>query len=139
MFKRIVAILSALVMVTTFVSLVRAAEPAPQAAGQQEEYLIDRDKIDNPASPMHKLGRGAMNTLTFWAEIPQAMVKVSVDKDPVTGCTLGLVQGIGTALARGATALADVLTFPIPPYDRPLMNPEYALTNADEQFRNEVW
>lgn len=96
-------------------------------------YAQDKDsdtarnsEINYEKTPLNKLGRGVVNVLTCWAEIPGEVVKVSSEKNELAGITLGVAEGMFTSLIRGITGLFDTVTFIIPPYNRPLMEPEYA-------------
>jgi putative exosortase-associated protein (TIGR04073 family) len=100
---------------------------------------VDSRTIDYTNSAVNKLGRGIINTATCWAEIPGQIAEVSRKQDPVIGWTLGLVEGTCTALVRGVTGIVDILTFAAPPYDKPNMKPEYALTSADEKIKKYLW
>ena len=78
--------------------------------------------------PIHKMGRGVVNVLTGWIEIPKRAHRGSRADSPVmalTGFGQGLLRGLGVALLRGGLGLYEALTFPIPyprqfasPYDR---------------------
>lgn len=85
-------------------------------------------------TPVNKLLRGGANTLTFIAELPACIWDTIKNKGVVRGCTLGLAEGIFTSFARLGTGLYDVVTCLIPPYDKPLLEPEYAI----ESFKNKV-
>lgn len=90
-------------------------------------------------SPLNKLGRGAINLVTCWAEVPAQFFKVSAatpDDNTVAGALVGFPQGALIGLVRGATAIYDICTFPIPPYDKPVMKPEYAIQHADAETDN---
>ena len=78
---------------------------------------------------LHKLGRGVLNTFTGVLEIPKRIAQVWRDTDPVTGAVVGSIEGAGWAVARIATGVFDIVTFPIPvpPNYEPLMEPEYVL------------
>lgn len=78
---------------------------------------------------LHKLGRGILNTFTGVLEVPKRIALVWRDSDPVTGLVVGGIEGAGWAVARTATGLFDVVTFPIPvPANyEPLMEPEFVL------------
>lgn len=111
-------------------------------ADEQEQgtsYGYEPDKVSYDNSPMNKLDRGVVNTATFWAEIPADIAKVSKEKDPFAGCTLGVVQGTFNAIVRGFTGVFDMVTFFAPPYNKPLMKPEYAINRADEKIREYLW
>lgn len=100
---------------------------------------IDADTINYENTALNKLGRGVINTATAWAEIPAEVCKVSRERDPFLGATLGVVEGTITGVIRGVSGLIDAFTFFMPPYDKPMMKPEYALNHADEQFKEYLW
>ena len=124
------------VLILVFSVNIYAQDNRATAAGEEDAgSLIDTADMRYEKSPLNKLGRGIINTLTCWAEIPAEAYKVSEDKDPLTGCTLGVAEGFFTAMLRGLTGIFDTVTFIIPPYNKPLMKPEYALTSAFEKFQ----
>ena len=100
---------------------------------------IDADTINYENTAVNKLGRGVINTATAWAEIPAEVAKVSRERDPLLGATLGVVEGTITGVIRGVSGLIDAFTFFMPPYDKPCMKPEYALTRADREFKEYLW
>lgn len=71
-----------------------------------------------------KLGRGSVNVLTGWLEIPKTVYEDSVDKNPLFGGTFGIVHGAANAIYRTAAGIADIATAPFPPYDQYII-PEY--------------
>lgn len=121
------------------------AEEAKTGESTKDSPAIETQDMRYPKSPFNKLGRGALNTATCWLEVPAEVCRVSADKGPIAGYTLGLAEGFFTTLLRGATGIFDAVTFLIPPYNRPLMQPEYAVDsfcegfvdNAEEQVRPE--
>ena len=135
--KKILLILSALICILTFAGGIYAEED--EAYIGNADYAVSDTKINYEDSALNKLGRGVTNTATCWAEIPAAVCKVSKEKDPFLGATVGVVQGTVTTLVRGATGIIDALTCLIPPYDKPMMQPEYALKNADDKFKEYLW
>lgn len=76
------------------------------------------------ADPVDKLGRGTINALTGWLEIPKTIYEDSADKNPIFGGTFGLLHGAGAAIFRTAAGIIDIVTFPFPPYDDHIV-PEY--------------
>jgi putative exosortase-associated protein (TIGR04073 family) len=113
------------------------AEGEPDSGNYDQ--AMESGEIQYTDSPVNKLGRGVVNTATCWAEIPAEIFAVSKDSDPVLGCTLGLAQGIFAGLLRGLTGIYDTLTFFAPPYDKPLMEPEYALQSVDQKQKEYLW
>lgn len=97
---------------------------------QTDAYQIDAD------SPASKGGIGAMNTLTAWADIPTEMQKVGEEQNDVfAACTLGLVQGVVYSIQRGTAGVYDMATFGLPPYDEPMMEPEYKVEKPQDGFK----
>lgn len=133
--KKILLFSWEIILVLVFSANIYAQNSKAAGGGENSSALIDTRDMRYEKTPLNKLGRGIINTLTCWAEIPAEAYKVSQDKDPLTGCTLGVVEGFFTAMLRGLTGIFDAVTFIIPPYDKPLMKPEYALTSAFEKFR----
>lgn len=107
--------------------------------GEREQPGINADEMSLENTPVNKFERGAINTVTFWAEVPAAVCKVSQERDPVLGMTVGVVQGTVTAVARGVTGIVDMFTCAAPPYNKPSMHPEYALTHADNAIKSYFW
>jgi putative exosortase-associated protein (TIGR04073 family) len=77
--------------------------------------------------PGRKLGRGAINTILGFWEVPKTMYSVTKEKNIFVGLTWGLIKGVAMGLVRTAVGLYDVITFPIPyPEDyKPVIEPEY--------------
>ena len=119
-----------------------AQEKAANETSQDKGALIDTADMRYEKSPINKLGRGLMNTLTCFLEVPGEIYEESKEKDPFVGVTWGLVRGTCTALMRGLSGVYDVATFIIPPYNRPLMQPEYAIQSFTEKYQRgteQVW
>ncbi|MBU1112571.1 MAG: exosortase system-associated protein, TIGR04073 family [Candidatus Omnitrophica bacterium] len=72
-----------------------------------------------------KLARGIVNGVTSWVEIPKQVYLVSKEREPFTGITYGLVQGAAYTVLRVAEAAYDISLFLLPPYDKPLFEPEF--------------
>ena len=64
--------------------------------------------------PIHKMGRGVVNVLTGWIEIPKHIHLGSQEENPLTGIGKGLLKGASLTLIRGGVGLYEALTFPIP-------------------------
>ena len=64
--------------------------------------------------PIHKAGRGLVNVLTGWIEIPKQLHLGSQEPNPITGLGMGLVKGVGLTVLRGGVGLYETLTFPLP-------------------------
>lgn len=81
------------------------------------------------ASMMHKFGRGVVNVLTGWIEVPKNISKEIKETDPFSGVVVGTVKGIGWGWGRTFTGVYDVFTSPLPIPEKyePLMEPEFIL------------
>ncbi|MDD5431880.1 MAG: exosortase system-associated protein, TIGR04073 family [Candidatus Omnitrophica bacterium] len=135
--KKIFCVFAGLILIFTFTSICSAEET--ESGTDNQQYVYNTDEVNFDKTPANKLGRGVINTATCWAEVPAEVMKMSKEKDPVVGCTLGLAVGIFNGLVRGVTGLYDAVTFVAPPYDKPIMKPEYSLKNADDKMREYLW
>jgi putative exosortase-associated protein (TIGR04073 family) len=83
------------------------------------------------AKMMHKLGRGVVNVLTCWVEIPRHVAKEWEKTDPFSGTVLGTAEGFGWGFARFATGVYESFTFllPVPADYQPMMLPEFVVTD----------
>jgi len=104
-----------------------------------EEETIPQDTMDTrlmtmEKTPINKFFRGFVNTLTFLVELPASICDVTKRKGAVSGCTLGVADGIATSFVRLGTGLFDLVTFLIPPYNKPLLKPEYAIDSASDKM-----
>jgi putative exosortase-associated protein (TIGR04073 family) len=64
--------------------------------------------------PIHKMGRGVVNVLTGWIELPKQVHLGSQEANPVAGLGWGLVKGISLTVLRAGIGIYETLTFPIP-------------------------
>lgn len=83
---------------------------------------------------MMKLGRGLINLISGWVEIPMRMDETSKRSSLGSGMTWGLLRGAGHGFVRTAGGAYEVVTFPFPapPDYQPIMRPEYVFTPAEE-------
>jgi putative exosortase-associated protein (TIGR04073 family) len=65
-------------------------------------------------SMMTKLGRGLVNVLTGWLEVPKQIAKSIRETDPASGTCIGLCKGVAWTWARTMTGVYEVVTFPVP-------------------------
>ncbi len=89
---------------------------------------VNYEREQSDASKMlHKLGRGFVNVVTCWVEIPRNIAIEWENTDPVSGLFVGGIEGIGWGFARFASGVYEVVTFPIPvPAGyKPMMEPEF--------------
>ena len=82
--------------------------------------------------PIHKMGRGVVNVLTGWIEIPKQIHLGSQEENPVVGIGTGVLKGAGLTLLRGGVGIYEAITFAIPypkdyasPYEQMELN-DYA-------------
>jgi putative exosortase-associated protein (TIGR04073 family) len=75
--------------------------------------------------PIHKAGRGIVNVLTGWIEVPKQLYQGAHEANPIAGAGYGLLKGLGLGVVRIGIGAYETVTFPIPyprqfasPYDR---------------------
>ncbi len=107
--------------------------PTVFLASVNTKTIATADMASN--SPANKIGLGALNAATSWAEIPKQINAVSQKHNPLVGATVGLGEGIVTGLVRGASGVVDMATFTLPPYDKPLIEPAYQVKKPDQGFK----
>lgn len=96
--------------------------------------LITQENFNFNKTPLNKLLRGVINTTTCLGEVPTEVYNVSRKNDPLIGATLGFTKGFVLAIFRGISGIFDAVTFIVPPYNRPLMEPEYVFDRWDDAF-----
>jgi putative exosortase-associated protein (TIGR04073 family) len=77
-----------------------------------------------------KLGRGTMNVLVGWVEVPKNISLRWKETDPLSGTVWGGFEGIAWGFARTVGGVYEIVSFPFPypeNYD-PLIEPEFILT-----------
>ncbi|GAB4312599.1 MAG: hypothetical protein Kow0059_03250 [Candidatus Sumerlaeia bacterium] len=96
---------------------------------QASDVYREQTAID---AMMEKLGRGMVNILTGWVEIPKNIAKKWRETDPFTGFVVGSIKGVGWGFARTMVGVYETITFPFPvPRDyQPIMEPEYILPSV---------
>lgn len=82
--------------------------------------------------PIHKAGRGLVNVLTGWIEVPKQVHLGSQDPNAVVGLGRGLLKGACLTVLRAGVGVYEALTFPLPypknyasPYEQ-MELPDYA-------------
>lgn len=82
--------------------------------------------------PIHKMGRGVVNLLTGWLELPKQIHLGSHEENPIVGVGRGVLKGAGLTLLRSGIGVYEAVTFPIPypkdfasPYEQ-MEVPDYA-------------
>lgn len=64
--------------------------------------------------PIHKFGRGVVNVLTGWIELPKQIHLGKTEDNPMTGVPIGLGKGVALTLLRTGIGLYEAVTFPLP-------------------------
>lgn len=100
---------------------------------------LNTDEMQFENTPLNKLGRGVINTASCWTEIIGQSAKVSKEKNLFLGLTIGVTEGVITGLVRGLTGILDITTFLFPPYNQPLVEPEYNLKSANDKLDNFIF
>lgn len=77
-----------------------------------------------------KLGRGTLNVLVGWVEIPKNIALRWKETDPFTALVLGGIEGTAWGFARTVGGFYEIFSFPFPYPDNyaPLIEPEFILT-----------
>ena len=68
--------------------------------------------------PIHKFGRGVVNALTGWIELPKQVHIGAMEERPLPGLAWGVEKGAGLALLRSGVGCYETLTFPLPYYPK---------------------
>ena len=117
---------------------VRSLHPEKDTSTFTSAYL---ESINNEASspsddsPANKMGVGMINAATSWTEVPRQVAEVSEKDNVLAGWTLGFGEGVVSGIARGVSGAFDMATCGLPPYDKPLMEPEYKVRQPDQGFK----
>ncbi len=119
-----------LLMAILMVGALALAPVAPQQASAQPVASTELERENSDINKMfHKLGRGVVNVLTGWIEIPKQTAREWARTDPFTGTVMGVIKGTAFAVARTFVGFYEVISFPfpIPSNYQPLMEPEFVL------------
>ena len=81
--------------------------------------------------PVDKLCRGLINTVTGSLEVPRTIGEIGHRAGWVHGWTTGVVHGLARAGWRTGAGLLEVVSFPVPPYHRLCIRPEFAIGEAN--------
>ena len=96
---------------------------------------INNDDDINQSSFASKMAVGVINVATSWTDIPREVAKVLEEQNLLVGFTYGFGKGLAAGLARGTSGAIDVATFGLPPYDKPLLRPEYRVKEPNGGFK----
>ena len=82
--------------------------------------------------PIHKAGRGVVNILTSWIEVPKQLHLGSQEDNPITGVVMGIAKGVSLTVLRIGVGAYEAVTFALPypkgyvsPYEQ-MQLPDYA-------------
>lgn len=117
-----------LALLLGLMAAVWTAAPTQSFAADEDAYRETSDV----SKMCTKLGRGIVNVLTGWVEIPKNIAKEWRESDPFTGFVLGTLKGIAWGVGRTFAGVYEVVSFPFPiPRDyKPIMQPEYILPSV---------
>ncbi|MBC8436609.1 MAG: exosortase system-associated protein, TIGR04073 family [Candidatus Omnitrophica bacterium] len=110
--------------------LPRSEQPQPP---ETSAFLreVNADYIYYNNSPVTKGSEGLINATTFWAEVPKEVYDTTADSNILNGITFGFARGLIYGFGRGVAGVVDTTTFIMPPYDEPLVEPQYKVKNPD--------
>ena len=80
--------------------------------------------------PIHKMGRGLVNLLTGWLEVPKQIHLGGQEEQPVIGLGRGLLKGVGLMVLRGGVGIYEAITFPLP-YPKDFASPYEQMEMGD--------
>ena len=80
--------------------------------------------------PIHKMGRGVVNVLTGWIELPKQIHLGSQEDNPIAGLGRGVLKGLGLTVLRGGVGIYEALTFPLP-YPKEFASPYEQMELSD--------
>jgi putative exosortase-associated protein (TIGR04073 family) len=106
-----------------------------QAQRESLESFNAESDIYRNNSPVSKMSTGFVNTTTGFVDVPFKIGEESEKSNPLVGWTLGFGEGFVKGVARTGAGIIDMVTFALPPYDEPLIQPEYKVEKPDEGFR----
>lgn len=133
----VISILAIIIFTSVVYADSYVGSPAAQAWFAQKEQQTKIQTYDKAA--FHKLSRGGTNVLACWTDIPERVYITSKEEGALTGWTFGVAEGFLSTIGRGVIGLADVLTFPILPEKKPLLEPENPDGNIDAKIQQYAW
>ena len=103
------------------------ADTGASASDDTSSAPESTDTTFRASGAFSKLGRGAVNTVTGWVEVPKRIHETAQRSGPWAGITWGLLRGLGYGFIRTAGGLYEAVTFPFPapPGYRSVIQPEY--------------
>ncbi|MBI4706547.1 MAG: exosortase system-associated protein, TIGR04073 family [Candidatus Omnitrophica bacterium] len=128
--KKVLFVLLTVLCLTGNILAEETKDVSPAPVAKPGCTSIDTDDVSIQKTPLNKLVRGSVNSATFFLEIPASIWDVSAKSNFFKGYTVGFFDGLLTSVMRLGTGIFDVVTFIIPPYNKPLLEPEYAFDSA---------
>jgi len=80
--------------------------------------------------PIHKAGRGLVNVLTSWIELPKQIHLGTLEPNPLVGLGRGVLKGVSLTVLRIGVGLYEAVTFPIP-YPKRFASPYESMAVTD--------
>jgi len=117
------------ISLVSFNKYLNAPEAVVHPAAFLENVNLDQDAYVETA--VNKVSTGAINVVTSWTEIPVEVAKTAENSNILDGLSMGLVRGVFMGVARAISGSSDIVTGGLPPYDKPLMKPEFLPDNPD--------
>ncbi|MEE8360222.1 MAG: exosortase system-associated protein, TIGR04073 family [Candidatus Omnitrophota bacterium] len=77
-------------------------------------FIVSFTSLGYAQNAPAKLGRGILNTLTGFWEVPLKMIRISKVEGMPMGLTIGLLKGLGWGVYRTGVGIYEILTFAIP-------------------------
>jgi len=84
------------------------------------------------ASPVFKLGQGAVHTAFSPLEIPMSVSKMTKTYGPFWGISTGPINGVLAMIERAASGTVDMLTFYVPAWDQPVLKHRFGETELTD-------
>ena len=112
-------------------SVAYAAETDSSSSYNAGDTQDSTDTTFRAGGAFPKLGRGAVNTVTGWVEVPKRIHETAQRSGTWAGISWGLLRGLGYGFVRTAAWLYEVFTFPFPapPAYRSVIQPAYVFTS----------
>jgi putative exosortase-associated protein (TIGR04073 family) len=120
---------------------VRSLHPEKDTSMFTSDYLksVNEENAADEDSPANKMGVGMINAATSWTDVPRQVAEVSEKDNALAGWTLGFGEGVLSGIARGVSGAFDMATCGLPPYNKPLMEPEYKVRQPDQGFKIDLF
>ncbi|MDO8661884.1 MAG: exosortase system-associated protein, TIGR04073 family [Candidatus Omnitrophota bacterium] len=144
-----------LIILMVFLGLIfNACAQGAEMPAAPTVYLINLNSVPTPSflerlnadnniyenCPISKAGDGALNAALAWVDIPKGISEETEDSNLFLGLTIGLGKGLIVGVKREAAGIIDLATCGFPPYDKPLMTPDYKVNQPDKNgFKVKVW